>query len=331
MFASFISAFGGPDVLELRDVETPRLREREVLVRVRASALNRADLLQRQGKYPPPPGVSAEIPGIEFAGEVSARGPGATRWPIGARVFSIIGGGAHAEFVAIHEDEVAGIPEHLSWHEAAAVPEAFITAHDAMISQAGLRAGETLLVHAVGSGVGLAAIQLARAIGARAFGTSRSAEKLERARPFGLDGGICLTGDLSPLGVAAGPWTGGRGFDVVLDLVGGSYLAASLDCMALHGRLMVVGTMGGGQATIDLRRILGKRLTIRGTVLRARLHDEKVQVVEAFAREVVPRLGVGGLVPVIDVVLPIARISEAHRRLESNATFGKVVLDHTTT
>src|SRR5919199_2911762 len=178
MKAVVIPRPGGPEVLELRDVERPTPGSGEVLVRVRATALNRADLMQREGRYPPPPGAPADIPGLEFAGEVAALGPGARDWHEGDRVFGITGGGAYAEYVAVHERTLAPIPTTLGWDEAAAVPEAFITAHDALVTQAAVRPSERVLVHAVGSGVGLAAVQLARAAGAVPYGTARTAEKL---------------------------------------------------------------------------------------------------------------------------------------------------------
>ena len=195
MRAVVITHAGGPDALALREVETPVPGPGEILVRVQATALNRADILQREGRYPPPPGAPADIPGLEFAGDVVDRGSGATRWPIGARVFGITGGGAHAEFLVVNQDAVAGIPDHIDWVDAAAVPEAFITAHDAMIVQAELAMGETVLVHAVASGVGLAAVQLARAWGAIPFGTSRTPEKLLAAREAWLEDGIAITKD----------------------------------------------------------------------------------------------------------------------------------------
>ncbi|HEU4565017.1 MAG TPA: alcohol dehydrogenase catalytic domain-containing protein, partial [Gemmatimonadaceae bacterium] len=199
MRAAVITRPGGPDVLELRDLPRPEPGAGEVLVRVRASALNRADLLQREGRYPAPPGAPAEIPGIEFAGEVAALGEGVARWREGDRVFGITVGGAHAEFLVAHERALAAVPDELEWEEAGAVPEAFITAHDALVTQAALRASERVLVHAVGSGVGLAAVQLVRAMGAVPYGTSRTPEKIERARPLGLEDGVVPGDDFAAL------------------------------------------------------------------------------------------------------------------------------------
>ncbi|MEP7343859.1 MAG: NAD(P)H-quinone oxidoreductase [Gemmatimonadaceae bacterium] len=326
MRAAVITRFGDPDVLEVRDVPTPVPGTGEVLIHVRATALNRADVLQRMGRYPAPGDVAKDIPGIEYAGEVTTPVSGASAWSKGDRVFGLVGGGAHAQFVVAHEDTLLRVPDGMRWTDAAAIPEAFITAHDAMIVQAGLRPGEVVLIHAVGSGVGLAATQLARAFGGIPYGSSRTRDKIEQARPFGLEDGIVVATDMEPLVTASRQWTGGRGVDVVLDLVGGAYVPASIDALALKGRLMLVGTVAGPRATIELHRVLGKRLTIRGTVLRARPLDEKIVVTEAFERDVMPRLRRGELRANVDSTFPLASIRDAHRRMESNASFGKVVV-----
>ncbi len=326
MRAVIITRPGGPDVLELRTVPAPTPGSHEVLVRVHATALNRADLLQRQGKYPAPPGTPPDVPGLELAGEIIERGPGALRWPVGARVFGIVGGGAHAELVTTHEDALAEIPKGLSWTEAAAVPEAFITAHDALVTQGGMHAAETVLIHAVASGVGLAGVQLARAWGATAYGTTRSADKLSRARTLGLADGIVLTNGLAALEPAIKTWTNGHGVDVTLELVGGPYLVASINAAALKGRIILVGTMGGATADVPLGVVMRKRLMIRGTMLRSRSLAEKIDATARFAREVVPLFATKELQPVIDCVMPLDQIAEAHRLMESNKTFGKIVL-----
>lgn len=326
MRAAYIARFGEPSALEIRDVPEPNVPARHVLVRVRAAGLNRADLLQRMGKYPPPPDAPKAIPGIEFAGEVVRSGDGASRWREGDRVFAITGGGAQAEFLSTHEDMLASIPDRLSDVEAGAVPEAFITAYDALIGQAGLKAGERVLIHAVASGVGLAAVQICRAWGAIPYGTSRTDAKLDRARGVGLEAGVALGNDPGALVARGAAWTGGVGFDVVMDLVGGDYVSLSLEALAPRGRLMLVGTMAGSRATVDLRRILGMRLTLRGTVLRGRSLQEKIAAMRAFTDAVVPRLANGSLAPVIDSTYPLDQIDEAYARLESNGTVGKVVL-----
>lgn len=325
MRAAVITGAGGPEVLEIRDVPRPVPRDGEVLVRVRASGLNRADLLQRQGRYPAPPGAPANIPGLEIAGDVVDAGTG-TRWSVGDRVFGIIGGGGNAGFAVIHERELARIPDGFSWEDAAATPEAFITAHDALITQAAMRTGERVLVHAVGSGVGLAAVQLVRAFGGSAFGTARTAEKIERARTLGLTDGLVIGDDPNAMIAAVWRWSEGRGADVVLDLVGGPYLPASVEAAAPQGRIILIGLMAGRSATVNLGAVLSKRVTIRGTVLRTRPAAEKAAATEAFARDVVPLLATRAVRPVIDRVFPLDQIREAHELLESNRTFGKIVL-----
>ncbi len=326
MKAVVITQPGGLKVLEIRDVPLPKLNSGEILVRVHAAGLNRADLLQRQGRYPAPSGVPEEIPGLEFAGEVVENGAQAKRWRTGDRVFGIVAGGAQAEYLVTHESAVAAIPSNLNWAEAAAIPEVFITAHDALWKQARLAAKESVLIHAVGSGVGLAAVQLARARGAVPFGTSRNQKKLDQAKPFGMADGVVLHESFAPLTEAAQRWTNGKGIDVVLDLVGGPYVAPSLETMALRGRMMLVGTVAGSRAELNLGRVLSKRLELRGTVLRARPLKEKIAVTQAFAAEVVPLLASGVLRPTVDSEFPMAEIQAAHRRLESNDSFGKVVL-----
>ncbi|MEW5916010.1 MAG: NAD(P)H-quinone oxidoreductase [Gemmatimonadota bacterium] len=326
MRAAFISYFGEPYAVEAREVAEPSLAPRHVLVRVSSAALNRADLLQVRGKYPPPADVPKEIPGIEFAGTVVRSGGGASRWREGDRVFAIAGGAAQAEYVAAHEDMLAAVPDAVSERDAGAIPEAFVTAHDALITQAGLKAGERVLIHAVASGVGLAAVQICRAWGAIPYGTSRTEGKLASARALGMEHGIALGGDPRGMVEPVGTWTGGVGMDIVLDLTGGAYVPPGIESLAPQGRLMLVGTMAGTAATIDLRLVLRKRLTIRGTVLRSRPLSEKIAAMRAFAEEVVPKLATGALKPVIDSAFPLARVAEAYARLESNQTVGKVVL-----
>lgn len=327
MRAVVIARPGGPEVLELREVERPVPGTEQVLVRVRATAINRADLLQRQGRYPAPPGAPGDIPGLELAGEVVTLGAGASLWQPGDRVFGIVGGGGNAEYAVMHERTLARIPDRLSWTEAAAVPEVFITAHDALVTQALVRPSERVLIHAVGSGVGLAAVQLARAVGAVPFGTARTADKIARARGLGLADGVTVENDLAVVAERAMRWTANQGVEVVLDLVGGDYLAASARAAAPKGRIMLIGTVAGSTATLPLGLVLGKRLTIRGTVLRARPLEEKILATRAFADQVVPLLERDVVRPVIDAVFPLAEIAEAHARVETNATFGKVVLE----
>jgi NADPH2:quinone reductase len=326
MRAVVISTPGGVEVLELREVAPPTPSHAQVLVRVHAAALNRADILQRQGRYPAPADSPADIPGLELAGEVAEIGPGVSRWKVGQRVFGIVGGGAYADYVVTHERLLAEIPRSLGYAEAAAVPEAFITAHDALVTQAQLRASEAVLIHAVASGVGLAAVQLTRALGAIPFGTARGKEKIERAREYGLEDGWTATAELGELAEHAKRWSDGRGMNVVLDLVGGAYFRASIDAMAPLGRLMIIGTMAGRDATIPLGRVLALRLTIRGTMLRGRAIEEKIAATWAFEEQVVPLLARGVVRAVVDREYPLADVRAAHARMESNESVGKIVL-----
>jgi len=330
MLAVVIVSQEGEGRLEVREVSKPAARADRVRVRVRAAGLNRADLLQKRGRYPAPAGAPADIPGLEFAGEVEEVGEEVRAWAKGQRVFGITAGGAQAEYVVVPENHLAEIPAGLDFAAAAAVPEVFITAHDALFTQARLRTGEAVLVHAAGSGVGTAAVQLARAAGAGGvYGTARTAEKLERARAFGLDEGVAVgaeAGGPRAFAEAVRGWTKGRGADVILDLVGASYLDANLDALSYRGRLMLVGTLGGSAASLDFRKVMGKRLNIKGTVLRARSAEEKARAVRLFAAHVCPLLARGLVRPVIDSSFALEEAGAAYQRLESNETFGKVVL-----
>jgi NADPH:quinone reductase-like Zn-dependent oxidoreductase len=267
-----------------------------------------------------------DIPGLEFAGEILETGSEVRNLSMGERVFGITAGGAQAEYVLVPESTLARVPSNLDWVEAAAVPEAFITAHDALFTQARLEMGERVLVHAAGSGVGLAAIQLARASGAKVFGTSRTTEKLERARSFGLDESVAVGDDPKIFAQAVHEWTDGSGVEVILDLVGGSYLMANLDALAMKGRLMLVGTTAGAAAMLDFGIVMRKRLQITGTVLRPRSVEEKSSATRRFAAHVLPLLAREIIRPVIDKVYRMDEVREAHERLESNTSFGKIVL-----
>jgi putative PIG3 family NAD(P)H quinone oxidoreductase len=317
----------GAGELEIAEVERPVARADRVRVRVRAAGLNRADILQKRGRYPAPPGVPADVPGLEFAGEVEQMGDEVRMWKMGQRVFGITAGGAQAEYVVVPESHLAEIPDRLSFERAAAVPEVFITAHDALFTQARLEMGERVLIHAVGSGVGIVAAQLARAAGAGAvYGTARTEEKVERAREFGLDEGVAVTGDPRVFAEAVREWTRGAGVNVILDLVGASYLEANLDALARCGRMLLVGTLGGASAPLDFRQVMGKRLQLTGTMLRARSTEEKARAVRRFNAHVVPLLARGTLRPVLDAAFALDEARAAYARLESNETFGKVVL-----
>lgn len=327
MRAVVITSFGGVEGLDVREVGSPPQPTADrVRVRVHAAGLNRADILQRLGRYSAPTGFPKDIPGLEFAGVVDAIGPDVRSWMIGQRVFGIAGGGAQAEYVVTPENHLAEIPTNLDWPAAGAVPEVFITAHDALFTRAGLQPGEKLLVHAAGSGVGTAAIQIARAAGAKVFGTARTAEKLDRAREFGLSNAVAVTGDPTSIVDSVRTWTNGSGVDVVLDLVGAAYLDANLGSLAPRGRMVLVGTTAGAKATLDFGVVMTKRLQLIGTVLRSRSAEEKATAIRLFVAHVVPLLADGVVKPVIDSTFKITEIREAHLRLESNQTFGKVVL-----
>lgn len=327
MKAVTIVSPGGVEALEIREVPVPELTAGDrVRVQVRTAALNRADLLQRLGRYPAPPGYPQEIPGLEFAGEVNEIGPEVREFSVGDRVFGITAGGAQAEYVVVPENHLTRIPPNLDWIKAAAVPEAFMTAHDALFTQADLQMSESVLVHAAGSGVGTAAIQLAKASGAKVYGTSRTEAKLKQAEEYGLSGYV-VTGDhLDSFIAAAGEWTSGQGLDVILDLVGGRYLEANLETLGLQGRLLLVGTTSGNKATLNFAAVMRKRATIIGTVLRSRSKEEKATVTRLFAKHVVPLLAAEIVRPVVDSVYPLEQIRNAHTRLEANETFGKIVM-----
>lgn len=323
MRAVVITEPGDPDVLAVREVPRPVPGSEELLVRVHASGVNRADLLQRRGRYPAPPGWPDDIPGLEFAGVVEEAGQACRSFGVGDRVMGVIGGGGYAEYVAVHERTAVRVPDLLSWEAAGAVPEVFMTAFDALFLQMGLAAGETLLIHAVGSGVGTAALQLARSAGVRTIGTSRTPEKLERATALGMDVGVA--GDEEwPARVAEA--TSGRGVDVVLDLVGAPYIAGNLQALATRGRWIVVGVSGGTKGDMDLRFLMGKRASVTGTVLRARPLEEKIVLARAFEARVCPQIDDGTVEPVVDRVFTPDAAGEAHGRMEANRNFGKIVI-----
>lgn len=325
MKAIVITGVGGPEVLEVREVPTPEPRGEQVRVRVRACGLNRADLVQAQGLYPAPPGAPADIPGLEYAGEVDALGPDVTGpLKLGDRVFGIVGGGGQAESVLTHERLAVPIPPNLDFTAAAAVPEAFLTAHDALLTQGRLAPGSRVLVHAAGSGVGTAAVQVAHAMGCTVFGTSRTAAKLEQVKALGLDHGIDTSHE--DFAAVVRSLTEGAGVDVVIDFLGGPALAGNLAALAPRGRLVLVGLLGGNRAPFDLNLMLRKRLTIVGTTLRARPLEEKIAATRRFADEVVPWLARGLVRPVVDSVFPFEDVRAALAKMESNQVFGKVIL-----
>ncbi len=333
MKAVYVKDFGGAENLELREVENPAKPENsQVLVKIKASGVNRADILQRMGFYPAPKGFPERILGLEFAGEVAEIGNDVRDFRLGERVFGITAGGGNAEFILTESAHLAKIPKNLSFAEAAAIPEVFITANDAIFTQGALKTGETLLIHAVGSGVGLAALQLAKAKGAKVIGTSRTADKLKECNKFGLDFGIvteteAVKNNSKIFAELTDHITDGKGIDVILDLVGASYFEANLESLALKGRLILVGLVGGRSAEFDLGKALSKRLRIIGTVLRARSPKEKAEATKSFIENVLPLIEAGKIIPNLDRVVKAENAGEAHEYLESNKSFGKVVLE----
>ncbi|MBZ5640696.1 MAG: NAD(P)H-quinone oxidoreductase [Acidobacteriia bacterium] len=323
MRAVVISRPGGPGVLELRDVPEPAYGPEEVRVAVRATALNRADLLQRRGRYPAPPGAPADIPGLEFAGEVESRGERVVDLRPGDRVMGLLGGGGYAEKVSLHERMCLRIPPTLGWEEAAAVPEAFMTAFDALFERGRLRPGGTVLLHAAASGVGTAALQIAGVAGARAIALSRSADKRRRLEEMGL---TPVFDPASPGLAESIRAAAGGGVDLVVDLLGADAWGVNLEVLDTGGRIVLVGTVSGSRVEADLSLLMRKRLTVVGTVLRSRPIEEKIALARAFDRRVVPLLASGRLRPVIDRVLPLAAAAQAHAAMEANENFGKIVL-----
>ncbi|MGI8788449.1 MAG: NAD(P)H-quinone oxidoreductase [Pyrinomonadaceae bacterium] len=323
----YIKEFGGAGNLEIREVENPpQPKGTEVLVSVKAAALNRADLMQREGHYPAPQGFPERILGLEFAGEVAEIGESVTDFAIGDRVFGITAGGAQAEFLATDESLLAKIPDNLNFIEAATIPEAFITAHDAIFTQGNLKESETLLIHAIGSGVGLAALQLAKAKNIKVFGTSRTLYKLDECKKLGLDEAILTDDDLNFAEIIKEK-NDGKGADVILDLVGAKYFTKNLESLAPKGRLILVGLTSGRTAEFNLGMALTKRAKIIGTVLRSRSTAEKAQATRVFIEEVLPLIAAGKIKPNVDKVFPIEDVGKAHEYLESNRSFGKVVLE----
>ena len=324
MKAMVITSPGGPEVLQVRTVEDPTYGPNDVLVRVHATALNRADLLQRRGRYPAPEGIPQDIPGLEMAGTIVEVGENVEPWTRGDPVFALMPGGAYAEFVSLPASMLLLMPPNLDFHQAASLPEVFITAYDALFNRLSLTPGESLLIHAVGSGVGTAAVQLAHAIGVVTLGTTSSAEKLQRASAIGLDKGINYLEEDFALAVAE--FTQGRGVTCILDVIGANYFEQNIRSLAERGRMIVVGTMTGSKIDLDLGLLMAKRLQLGGTVLRARTLEEKTSLTQQIADDVVPLLEAGVITPTVDSVWPITEAGQAHVHMEANRNFGKIVL-----
>ena len=325
MRAIVLTEHGDPDVLTLTDIPAPEIGPEDVLVDVTATALNRADLLQRRGFYPEPgPKRPHEVPGMEFSGRVAAVGDRVARWSVGDEVMAIVAGGAYAAQVAVHERQLMAVPAGVDVADAAAIPEVGITAHDALVVQGGLRPGGWALVHAGASGVGSMAIQIVRAMGARVV-TTTSAGKVDAVRALGADRVVDYGSE--DFVEAVSEATAGRGVDAVLDVVGGDYLMRNVAAIRVGGTIVQVGVMGGGSTEINLGLLLPKRAHLVGTVLRPRPLEEKVAASARFAAEVIPAIESGAVRPVIDRRFALADIADAHRHMEANANVGKIVID----
>ena len=310
---------GDTSVLQLAESPTPEPGPNQIRVRVRAAGLNRADILQRRGLYPAPPGWPAEIPGLEYAGEVESLDAEVTGWRLTDRVMGLVGGGAHAEYVVVHEDEVVAVPEGMSWAEAAAIPEAFYTAWDALVTRGRLQPGERALIHAVGSGVGTAAIQLVKLLKATSVGTSRSLAKLSRAKALGLDEAIDTSSGGFREGLSAP-------VHVILDVLGGPAFFENLEALAPRGRLVMLGHLQGAKVEGSIDAILRKRLEVIGSVMRTRSLEERVALTHDFSAYLLPAFAARKLEPVVGATFPFTRIAEAHQLMEEDENFGKIVL-----
>jgi putative PIG3 family NAD(P)H quinone oxidoreductase len=323
MRAITITEPGGPEVLKVADVPDPVPGPGEVVIDVAAAGLNRADLLQRQGLYPPPPGAPP-YPGMECSGRVSAVGNHVSGWRVGDEVCALLGGGGYAERVAVPAVQVLPLPDDVGVVEAAALPEAACTVHSNVVALAGLASGQTFLVHGGASGIGTFAIQLGRAMGATVACTAGSAGKLARCRELGAELAVNYREEDFVAGL--GDFTGGRGADVILDIVGAAYLERNLAALATGGRLAIIGLQGGARAEIDLGSLMRKRCSVRATTLRARPVEEKAAIVSAVREQVWPLVGAGQIRPVIETILPLEQADEAHRLMEADRHVGKILL-----
>src|SRR4030088_4871 len=315
MTAIAIREPGGPDVLVPQTRPVPAPGPGEVLVKVAAAGVNRPDIMQRQGLYPPPKGAS-EIPGLEIAGEVVALGAGVKRWKLGDKVMALVVGGGYAEYCLAHEGHALPVPPGLTLVEAAAIPETFFTVWHNTFERGRLRAGETLLVHGGSSGIGTAAIQLAKAFGARVITTAGSAEKCEACRKLGAD--LAVNYKAEDFVAATKTATGGKGADVVLDMVGGDYIERNYEAAAVDGRIVQIAFQGSPKSTVDFRRLMLKRLTHTGSTLRSRSVPDKGAIARAVEQHVLPLIAAGKVKPLIDSTFPLAQAAAAHAKMESS-------------
>jgi len=324
MKAVVLREHGGPEVLQIEDVPSPTCGAEDILVSVAATALNRADLLQRMGFYPNPFPQGPEIPGLEFAGTVKSVGNRVTAWKVGDTVMGIVSGGAYAEELVVHERQAMAVPVGMSLHDAAAIPEVFITAWDALVVQGGLTSGRWAMVHAGASGVGTAAIQICRAIGARIVVTCSSG-KVQSCKELGADVVVDYTTQDFVEEVQRA--THGAGVDVLLDVIGGDYVERNIASLAVRGHIIQVGVMAGKPVPFNVGLLLGKRASITGTVLRARPLEEKIAITQRFIAEMLPLFDTGALKPVIDSRYAFSDIAQAQTHMASNANVGKIIID----
>lgn len=324
MKAILLDGFGGPEVLKLGEATAPTAGPGRVLIRVAATSVNRPDVIQRQGHYPPPPGES-EILGLEAAGTIEAVGGGVTDFSIGERVFALLGGGGYAELASAYAGHVLKMPQNLSFEQAACICETYITAHMNLFGNAHLQNGETVLLHGGGGGVTTAAMELCRALAphARVLVTASTA-KVARVKALGADAVIDYKNE--DFADAVLRLTDRHGADVILDHIGGAYLAQNQKALATGGRLAAIGVMGGRRGELDIGRLLTQRQSILGSVLRPRTTEQKTAIIHAFARDVLPHFASGAIAPLIDTVYPLERAADAHRAMEASGHFGKLVL-----
>lgn len=315
---------GKASVLRMEEIEDPSPSDNQVLIEVKAAALNRADLMQRRGHYPPPHGTREDIPGLEVAGIVLEKGPGTRKYGIGESVMALLPGEGCAERVVVNEGLVMPLPAGLTFEEGAAIPEVFLTAYDALFAQLALSLGESLLIHAVGSGVGTAALQLAVEAGLRTVGTAGSKEKLDRAQRLGLE--LAINYREEDFALRIREQMGEEGVDAILDLVGAVHWEKNLELMRTRGKMIVVGLVSGRKVECDLRQLLKNRLTIIGTALRSRTLEEKALLISSFERRIVPLFESRRIRPIIDKVFGWEEVVRAHLRMEENLNFGKIVL-----
>jgi NADPH2:quinone reductase len=323
MSAIAIKAPGGPEMLVAEERPTPSPGAGEILVRVAAAGVNRPDVMQRQGLYPPPKGAP-DIPGLEIAGKAVAIGDGVTRWKAGDTVMALVVGGGYAQYCLAHESHALPVPDKFSLVEAAATPETVFTVWHNVFERGGLKSGETLLVHGGTSGIGTIAIQLAKSFGARVITTAGSAEKCEACRELGAD--VAVNYRAQDFVAATKDATGGNGADVILDMVGGDYIERNYEAAAVEGRIVQIAFQGSPKATVDFRRIMLKRLHHTGSTLRSRSVADKGAIARAVEQKVLPLMSAGRVKPVIDSVFPLVKAVEAHARMETSAHIGKIML-----